>query len=223
MTTRRHRNKASAAPSVDLRGWSGIGEREHAVQFYAEDRHLIELLTRYVGTALVSGDVAIVIATRPHREALTGALKRRGMNLSIPQTSGAFVMLDAAATLGRFMRDGRLDARLFRETLGAKLLGITERWRPTGRRVMAFGEMVALLWAYGNPDSAIRLEELWNRLAQQCAFTLCCAYPITAFNDAETGSFLRICAQHSHVFAAQHVASIARLNGTAPPDLSAPR
>ena len=33
-----------------------------------------------------------------------------------------------------------------------------------GRRIHAFGEMVALLWADGNRDGAIRLEELWNEL-----------------------------------------------------------
>ena len=45
-----------------------------------------------------------------------------------------------------------------------------------GRRVRAFGEMVALLWSEGNQAAAIRLEELWNELALSQTFCLFCAY-----------------------------------------------
>jgi two-component system CheB/CheR fusion protein len=43
--------------------------------------------------------------------------------------------------------------------------------------------MVALLWAEGNRDAAIRLEELWNDLARRETFALLCAYPISHFDD----------------------------------------
>ena len=60
--------------------------------------------------------------------------------------------------------------------------------------------MVALLWAEGKPEAAIRLEELWNDLARTYSFSLRCAYPITNFNRDEDGEpFLRICAAHSAV------------------------
>jgi hypothetical protein len=32
-------------------------------------------------------------------------------------------------------------------------------------RVVAFGEMVSLLWSKGRHDAALHLEELWNDLA----------------------------------------------------------
>ena len=60
--------------------------------------------------------------------------------------------------------------------------------------------MVALLWAEGNSEAAIRLEELWNDLAHTHSFSLHCAYPITSFNRDEDGEpFLKICAAHSAV------------------------
>src|SRR5258707_7134750 len=67
-------------------------------------------------------------------------------------------------------------------------------------RVVAFGEMVALLWAEGNIDAAIRLEQLWNDLARRHAFSLHCAYPITGFHDkTHAAPFLKICSEHSAV------------------------
>jgi hypothetical protein len=48
----------------------------HTVQFYGEDEVLLDEVSRFIGTALGSGDAAIVIATTSHREALTRRLRR---------------------------------------------------------------------------------------------------------------------------------------------------
>lgn len=47
--------------------------------------------------------------------------------------------------------------------------------------VRIFGEMVAVLWAEGKTRTAIRLEELWDELATRHAFSLLCAYPMSAY------------------------------------------
>jgi hypothetical protein len=39
--------------------------------------------------------------------------------------------------------------------------------------------MVALLWDAGQSDAALRLEQLWNQIAQSHSFSLVCAYPLT--------------------------------------------
>src|SRR5262249_54657851 len=68
------------------------------------------------------------------------------------------------------------------------------------RRVVVFGEMVAVLWARKQYEAAIRLEGLWNELALSSSFYLCCAYPASGFRDALTDQFFgAICAQHSDV------------------------
>jgi signal transduction histidine kinase len=64
--------------------------------------------------------------------------------------------------------------------------------------------MVALLWAEGKREAALRLEHLWNDLAQTHAFSLRCAYPLRFFGrvgDAE--SIGAICAVHSGVIPAE--------------------
>ncbi|HJZ76852.1 MAG TPA: MEDS domain-containing protein [Vicinamibacterales bacterium] len=193
--SRRNERARPAARPVD---WSSAGACSHAVQFYEEDGHLLDLLTRFVGTALVSGDVAVIIATKAHRDGLFKRLKANGLDVSVAQDQGRFVALDAASTLSKLLRQTELDAMLFQELVG----GILEEVSRSGerRRIVAFGEMVALLWTQGKADSAIQLEQLWNEMARQYEFSLCCAYPIKGFGNRHAAPFMKICAQHSHVF-----------------------
>jgi PAS domain S-box-containing protein len=68
------------------------------------------------------------------------------------------------------------------------------------RAVRAFGEMVALLCADEMPEAAIRLEELWNGLAERHTFSLLCAYPMSLFATAEHAeAFRHVCATHTRV------------------------
>jgi len=192
--------------------WTLVRHRSHAVQFYEDDDFLVELLSRFVGASLATGDSAIVIATARHREALAVRLLSRGFDLSVPLNQGRYVPLDAVASLASFMRDGVPDPTLFTELV----CPIVEDARTAARggrgQIAAFGEMVALLWAEGNIDAALQLEEMWNRLADVYAFSLCCAYPMSGFlGDAHAAPFLKICAQHTHVFASEQGRSASSL------------
>src|ERR1700722_1771580 len=77
--------------------------RSHVVQFYGEDESLLESLTRFVGGALMAGEAAIVVASRPHREALVRRLKACGLDTTRAAREGRYVSLDAAETLSKFM------------------------------------------------------------------------------------------------------------------------
>jgi len=189
--------------------WGEIGHRAHTVQFYADDSFLLEALSRFIGTALGAGDAAVVIATRPHRDALEQRLKTRGLETFTPVAQGRYVVLDAGETLAKFMRDGWPDAKLFTDTVGPVLASTKSAVQCEGARVAAFGEMVALLWAEGKPEAAIRLEQLWNDLAREHSFSLLCAYPITAFYREEHGEqLLKVCAEHSAVIPGESYTSL---------------
>ena len=54
--------------------------------------------------------------------------------------------------------------------------GLIQRARGPGRRVRAFGEMVALLWHQGHNRATVRLEYLWNKFREEQEFCLFCAY-----------------------------------------------
>jgi PAS domain-containing protein len=191
----------------------------HAVQFYEQDSALVEALGRHIGTALESGDTAIVIATKVHREKLAEELRIRKINVAPAIKAGLYIELDAAETLAKFMVGGGPDKQKFQEAVGALIREAATRTKP-GHRLVAFGEMVALLWAEGKRDATIRLEEFWNELAEQYTFDLLCGYPISVFDRTEHRQlFFSICGEHGEVNPAEgypvHASDMQRRRSTA--------
>src|SRR5216684_4400676 len=177
-----------------------LNHSAHSVQFYFEDRLLIEGLAGLVATALVSGEAAIVIATKAHRETLARELKDRDLNITRAIAGGRFVCLDASQTLARIMLNGMPEAERFSRLIGGLISSARTAAKSEQKGLVIFGEMVALLWAEGKHQAAIRLEELWNDLAAQYSFSLRCAYPMNGFHKQEhADSFAKICAAHSSV------------------------
>ena len=63
--------------------------------------------------------------------------------------------------------------------------------------------MVGLLWSAGRLSAAVRLEEYWNRLLENHAVSLFCAYPIDVFHgDYQDATLSALVNTHTHVFAA---------------------
>lgn len=172
----------------------------HTVQFYAEDQALISALTSLVENALRTGSAAIVIATKPHRDALTLELQARGLDTETAAWQCRLILLDAIETLAKFAVDGWPDAARFSALMGGCIAQAQAASLGGDSPVVAFGEMVSLLWAQGKPEAALRLEQLWNDLAKAHSFSLRCAYPIAGFAREEDGEpFLKICAEHTSV------------------------
>jgi MEDS: MEthanogen/methylotroph, DcmR Sensory domain len=182
--------------------WSRVAARGHGVQFYNTDSELLRSLVRYVGSALVGGDITIVIATVGHRRALERQLAARGLDVAVPRAQRRYIAADAQATLDAFLVEGRVHEERALETLDSLLNGVAGVAGEDGNpaRIFAFGEMVALVAARSGPEEAIRLEQIWNRLNALYGFTLCCGYPMTSFSPRHAAPFVRICALHSNVF-----------------------
>ncbi|HEX6372007.1 MAG TPA: ATP-binding protein [Longimicrobium sp.] len=170
----------------------------HAVQFYEGEAFLYDVVADFLAAGLARGQSAVVIATRRHRAGFTAHLEGRGVDVAALRRGGRLAMLDARATLDAFMVDGAPDEARMRAQLGP----VMERAARSGSSpvVCAYGEMVDLLCRDGNADAAVRLESLWNGLAQTYAFSLLCAYSLESFSRAaDADPFLRICHQHEHV------------------------
>jgi hypothetical protein len=112
------------------------------------------------------------------------------------EKNGALHLVDAEETLSTFMKDGVPDAEAFQRIVG----GVLDH-AARGRRqatVRAYGEMVDCLWKTGAAAAAIRLEVLWNQLAETRAFSLLCGYSMGNFY--KHGAYEDICRQHTHAF-----------------------
>jgi anti-sigma regulatory factor (Ser/Thr protein kinase) len=175
---------------------TAISHGDHVVQFYDRDADLVAGVGEYLVDAAREGAVSVVIATQAHREAFAQRLESQGVDAAAEQRHGSLLLLDAAATLERFVCDGRVDRDAFFEVIG----GVIRDAVGTGRPVRAYGEMVALLWDAGDVLAAIDLERLWNELAGGLPFSLYCAYRSESVAGHEHADALHdVCGLHAAV------------------------
>jgi PAS domain S-box-containing protein len=173
-------------------------EHGHTVQFYENEDSLYDVVAEFLIEGLGRDEPAIVIATDTHRREFTRRLALRGTDVEEECRGGRLTLLDAPDTLSKFMVNGTPDWELFRGQVGAVVS--QSSLRCGGGRVRAYGEMVDLLWRGGNPQAALRLEELWNRLARTQSFSLLCGYSLQNFgHQADSEPFTQICSVHSRV------------------------
>ena len=176
--------------------WGEISPCEHFVQIYKDDTVFLDTLEGFVAGGLRSGDAVILIATAEHLRALEQRLLTQDIDIAAARERDQYIALNADETLNRFMAGAWPDDERFK-TVVSDLLARARG--PEGRRVRAFGEMVALLWSRGNEGATVRLEHLWHGLCRAEAFTLFCAYPRVGFTQDAAASISELCAAHSRV------------------------
>jgi hypothetical protein len=177
------------------------------VQVYAELEELAESLAAYLATGFAAGDPAIVIATADHQPTFMRFLAGAGWDADVLGEAGLLLMLDAEETLALLFEDGGLSPAAFERVVGGVIDGTAERWPE--RRIRAFGEMVDLLTARGEPDTAAELEVLWNQLAKTRRFSLLCGYRLDVFDHTSQQQTLpAVCGAHTHVRPAYDMARL---------------
>jgi hypothetical protein len=170
---------------------------DHAVQIYERFDDLVGSVGRFFDAGFEAGEPAIVIATDEHSRAFRRDLEARGWDPAELQRKGLLTFRDADATLAAFLEGAVPSADRFERVVGAAIDEITRRH--PGKTIRAFGEMVDLLWARGEPDAAIALEELWNGLAETRKFALLCGYQLDIFDmGVQQGALPRIFGAHTH-------------------------
>ncbi len=151
---------------TSLRAAQALHLGTHSVSFYEEDSFLLDSLTKLIGTTLIAGDVAVVVATAAHRDRLAKRLKAQGLDLEVTARLGRYFAVDAAETLSSIMVNGALDTALFNAFIRDFLSSVRSAAKGYSPRLVIFGEMVAVLCSQGNFDAALKLEQLWNDLAR---------------------------------------------------------
>ena len=186
---------------LETRGYDSSGA-SHTVQFYENEHFLTAAVADFLADGITVGQPLVVIATEPHREAFLLRLKSRGLDTEYAARSGHLTMLDAQEMLAHFMDGVEPNASRFKSTVGS----VIEKSLSASSHgcIRAYGEMVDLLWREGNTDGAVRLEEMWNELAETHSFSLLCAYAMGNFyKESHAGDFQRICHHHAQVIPAE--------------------
>lgn len=165
----------------------------HIAQFHSDNRTLADRACEFFAIGADVGDALIVIATPEHRSMIEDCLGKRGVDVRALAMLGRYSAHDAAETLSRLLVARKPSPLLFGEVVGSAI----SRLRPESGRVRAFGEMVSLLWAAGDRDAAIRLEEIWNDWIGFHPLSLMCGYEFDGAMDAR--GFSAIARTHTDV------------------------
>ncbi|MBV9987649.1 MAG: MEDS domain-containing protein [Chitinophagaceae bacterium] len=187
--------------------WGELTSSAHVVQIYEKENAFLETLTGFIGAGINAGDAVVVIATADHLAGLNKRLRSHGLHVGSLITEQLYIPIDADEILPKFMVEEWPDEQCFIEAI----VPVIEKAGSKNRRVRAFGEMVALLWAKGLEAAAIQLETYWNRLQKSKLFSLFCAYPAAILKNDAPGAVRLICSCHSHLISGNEgsVANIA--------------
>lgn len=167
---------------------------EHLVHLYETEATLARCVLAFLTPALPD-QAALVVATPAHRTLFAQTLQDCGVDVEALRHEGRYVELDAEQLLATFLRDGVVDPRSFRMSVGATVRALAA----THGRVHVYGEMVACLWGRGDSSAAVALERSWNDLAGTADFRLCCAYPVRAMTVGDPAHVDAVLGCHSLV------------------------
>jgi len=169
---------------------------KHIVQLFDESDSLTDAVTSFVAEGLSQGDTNLLVMTPLHWDMTAERLAARGGDVQAALQDGRLVLRDAAALLDEVRRKDVPDAAAFDARVGALVRNLCS----AGRHLRVYGEMVNLLSWVGDYRGAHKLEDLWNSLQRQEAFTLFCGYSAVNFGNPATAEALRqICQSHSHI------------------------
>jgi len=172
----------------------------HEALFYSSDSALLAGFARFISSALKSHHAVIVLATRSHRESLVQGLAGEGFDVDGAIQRGMYISLDAAEMLSTIMVNSSPDRLRFFEGLCGLIESIAKAAKTEHPHVAICGECVGILWAEGNVNAAIQLEEVGNDLAQSYDVEIMCAYPLSSFHQEHAEAYERICAEHTAVY-----------------------
>jgi DNA-binding NarL/FixJ family response regulator len=171
----------------------------HVAQFCSDDTVLVESFSRFVATALKAHHAAIIIATKPHREAVEQRLKGDGLNIEGAIQQGTYRPVDVADLVPPVSGNSTVGVK----GVAGGLLGVIESAaKATGSqhpRVALGGEGVASLYARGELDAMIRIERSCNELIKTHDVDILCAYP-SSVRQSDDATYKSICAEHSAVY-----------------------
>ena len=172
----------------------------HEALFYSDDLVLVQAFTDWIAAALKSESAVIAIVTQLHCAALLHRLRAQAVDVDDAIKEGLCILVDADDTLSTIMAEGLPDSARFLDGSSNLIEAASKGIKARGNRVTICGERVGVLWARGQTDAAIRLEQLCNELGRHHEIDMLCAYPMRELrSEYDEHAFGCICREHSVV------------------------
>ena len=168
---------------------------EHSLQLFDSSKSMAESVASFLLAGFRRGEPLLVVATPKHRELIAQKLEQAGVDIHQALMASRLLMLDAAQTVDKFMRQDLPSRIAFDEIVGTLVAQLAKQGR-----LCIYGEMVDVLVARGLYKAAYLLEVLWSALGKREPFTLFCGYSSEHFGDPKTATILgKICETHDRV------------------------
>ncbi len=164
--------------------------RFHEILVFSDEADLLESFTEFIGAALRAGNSAIVVTTKLHRESIIQRLKNEDVAVDTATQEGTFIWLDSAEESG--------PAR-FLDALRGSVKAASNATKTGTPRVAFCGERAGRLWAEGQIDAALELEQMCDELARTLDLDILCAYPLGEGSEEAQQSFQLLSLEHSAV------------------------
>ena len=152
------------------------------MQLYQDDDFYGEAITHFAAEGLVRGESIILVATGPHWDNISRRLEHRGFDTAGLFRQGQLTLLDADATLPKFMAGGLPDGGIFKPLARQTIA----KARAGGKfpRVRWWGEMVNVLYVEGNMPGSNRLEQFFDEVAHEENIAIFCSFLMDKFDPA---------------------------------------
>jgi len=155
---------------------SAVNSRRHEAVFYSDDELLTDEWTSIAEDALNAGATFILVAFDAHRNSVRAKLDALGVNVAGAVSDGRYVSLSVDEVTSKWMINGRLDQTRFWAAVTPVMLAAVRASTAEHPQVVACGECAPSLCANGDAEAAIRLEQLWDELAQTYHLDVFCGY-----------------------------------------------
>jgi hypothetical protein len=178
------------------------GPDGHIVQLYQDEQFYGEAISHFAAEGLARGESIILVATAHNWENISARLTRKGFDLAELRRRGQLSVLDADATLPKFVRNNVPHADTFKAIARATI----EKARAGGMypRVRWWGEMVNVLYVDGNGRGSTRLGELFDEVAHEERIAIFCSFLMDKFDKKiYDGPLGDVCRTHAHLIPAE--------------------
>jgi hypothetical protein len=145
---------------------------EHVVQVDQDSRALVDAVSLFASTGLAAGDSVLLVGSPDRRARIESLLIQQGVDVEEQKRLDRLVILDSQQTLATFLVEGMPDWDRFNRLVGTVVSKLTY----PSAKLRIWGEMVNDLWEQRRIQAGVRLEEMWNGLAQMYPFCLFCTY-----------------------------------------------
>lgn len=171
-----------------------IGRSQHTVHFYESDDELASSVATIFLSGLLGRCGCVAIATRDHQAAIAAKLQECGIDVDHAMRSSQLAMFDSEMTLGEICSSGKPERAVFNRVASEALQTTCLHYS----HILLFGEMVGMLTARGDHQSAILFEQWCNEcLLYATDVQMFCAYPKSSAMPVH--AYETICCAHTAV------------------------